>query len=88
MTCCRQTPATKLTDIVADSGRPVRLRFDGSAGPGSQAREQELPVTIEVKQVLWKLNAVRYSGGSGELCQQSLLHRSRVIPANRAMLSW
>ena len=70
--CCRQPSAAHLTDIVADSGRPVKLRFDRSIRPGWQAREQELPDTIDIKQALAKLDAARAAEASGELCANRL----------------
>ena len=65
--CFRQPSATKLTDIVADSGRPVRLRFSCSIRAGSQEREQELTVTMDLKQALGRLNVVRLCESSGKL---------------------
>ena len=66
---CRQPSATSLTDIIADSGRPVRLRFSCSIDADSQAREQQLPITMDLKQALCNLNVLRLSEGSGELCR-------------------
>ena len=66
--CCRRPPATSLTDVIADLGRPVRLRFNCSITADSQAREQELPITMDLNQALCNLNVLRLSEGSGELC--------------------
>lgn len=68
--CCREPSATRLTDIIADSGRPVRLRFGCSISAVSQAREQELPVTMDLKQALCSLSILRSSEGSGDLIVQ------------------
>ena len=67
---CRQPPAASLTDIIADTGTPVRLRFSCSITADSQAREQELPMTINLKQALCNLRLLCLSqvDNSGELC--------------------
>ena len=39
-----------LSDIIADSGRPIRLRYC-NAGPAS-AREEELPCVLDIQQAV------------------------------------
>lgn len=65
--CCRKEACYALTDIIADSGRPIRLRF--SASSDEDSREVELAVCMNMQQAVQQLKDVHDSQGSGKPAQ-------------------